>query len=190
MTIRYCQSLIQRKRKTSTRISGWLTEGLWPSRNDEFRVMLWGREAGNLSITGSQGWSAILLQHTQLLYVARIGSGGHGCPPQNQLIVKAGATVGSPPAALVWGESLGTRDLPETESPAESAPPEQSGILASLTAVYFRPLAISPALPITPHDGKNPLQELAQECNISRIKMDFCFHEQQRQHTARLRCWS
>lgn len=26
---------------------------------------------------------------------------------------------------------------------------------------------------MTPHDKKNPLQELAQECNISRLKMNF-----------------
>lgn len=50
-------------------------EGLWPSNNDEFRVMLWGQEAGKLSIKAPQGWSAVLLQHTGLLYVARAGSG-------------------------------------------------------------------------------------------------------------------
>lgn len=90
-------------------------EGLWPSRNDEFRVKLWGQEAGKLSIKGSQGWSVVLLQHTGLLYAAWTGSGGCGCPPQNQLIVKAVATPGSPPAALGWGESLGTRDLSAAE---------------------------------------------------------------------------
>jgi len=85
------------------------------------------------------------------------------------------ATVGSPPAALGWGECLGIQDMSAIERL------EQSGILASLMAVYFRPLAISPTLPITPHDSKNPLQELAQECNISRMKINFCFQEQQKQ---------
>lgn len=91
-------------------------EGLWLSRNYEFRVMLWGQEAGKLPINGSQVWSVVLLQHTELLYVAWTGSGGCGCPPQNQLIVKAVATVGSPPAALGWGECLGTQDLSAIES--------------------------------------------------------------------------
>lgn len=50
-------------------------EGLWPSNNAEFRVMLWGQEAGKLSIKASQGWSVALLQHTGLLYVAWAGSG-------------------------------------------------------------------------------------------------------------------
>lgn len=35
---------------------------------------------------------------------------------------------------------------------------------------------------MTPHDNKNPLQELAQECNISRLKMNF----KQKQYTAQL----
>lgn len=90
--------------------------------------------------------------------------------------------MGSPPAALGWGECLGTGDLSAIGSLDHPAPPQQSGILASLTAVYFRPLAISPTLPMTPHDNKNPLQELAQECNISRLKMNF----KHKQYTAQL----
>lgn len=53
-------------------------------------------------------------------------------------------------------------------------------------AVYFRPLAISPTLPIIPYDSKNSLQELTQECNISRIKTNFCLQEQQEQCIAQL----
>ncbi|RMC08931.1 hypothetical protein DUI87_13925 [Hirundo rustica rustica] len=52
----------------------------------------------------------------------------------------------------------------------------------SMYQYIFRPLAISPSLPTTPHDNKNPLQELAQECNISRLKMNF----EQKQYTAQL----
>lgn len=58
---------------------------------------------------------------------------------------------------LGWGERLGTQDLSAIESQDQTAPPEQSGFWASLTAVYFRPLAVRPTLPITAHDSKNPL---------------------------------
>lgn len=92
---------------------------------------------------------------------------------------QAAVTVGCPPAALGWGECLDTRDLSAIGSLTQAAPP-QSGILASGTAVYFG-LCISPSLPMTPHD-KSPLQELAQECNISRLQMNF----KQTQHTAQL----
>lgn len=129
-----------------------------------------GPGGGKLSINGSQEWSVVLLQHRELLYVAWTGSWGCSCPPQNQLIVEAVATIGSPPGALRWGNvwALGICQ-------PLKAPLEQSDLLASLTAMYFRPLAISPTLAIIPHDGKNPLQELAQECSISRIKINFCF---------------
>lgn len=58
--------------------------------------------------------------------------------------------------------------------------------MASLTAVYFRPLAILPTLPIASHDSKNAQQDLAQECNAARIEMNFCFQEQQKQCIAQL----
>lgn len=89
-----------------------------------------GPGGGKLSIRASQGWSAALLQHTGLLSWPEQDLGLCSSDPAG---VEAVVALGSPPAALGWGQCLDTGICQPLE-PEPACPSQLPGILANLTA--------------------------------------------------------